>query len=73
MNLDEFKDPICYLCLARTVVASWSLTQEAAGQNKLFKKYYILSLNSVNTFRENSTRLLILKAFQLHPARILSC
>ena len=31
MNWAKFKDPVCHMCLAGTVVASWSLTQEVAG------------------------------------------
>ena len=31
MNWAEFKDPVSHMCLAGTVVASWSLTQEVAG------------------------------------------
>ena len=31
LNCTQFKDCLCYLCLACTVVASWSLTQEVAG------------------------------------------
>ena len=53
----RFKILSCYLCLAVTVVASWSLTQEVAGSNTLFKMIILLSLNSLNlakTFRENS-------------------
>ena len=30
INLTQFKDPLCYLCLAGTVVAPWALTQEVA-------------------------------------------
>ena len=29
MNWSQFKDPVSHMCLAGTVVASWSLTQEA--------------------------------------------
>ena len=36
MNWVQFKDPLCYLCLAGAVVASWSLTQEIADSNNLF-------------------------------------
>ena len=35
--------PLCYLCLANSVVLSWSLTQEYAN----------LSVSSMKTFREN--------------------
>ena len=59
MNLDQFNDPLCYLCLYGTVVASLSLTQEKAVLNTaiLLVQQHILSLssaNSVKTFRENS-------------------
>ena len=37
MNWAQFKDPLCYLCLADAVVVYWSLTQEMAGSNNLFK------------------------------------
>ena len=29
----EFKDPVCYQCLAGAVVVSWSLTQEVVGSS----------------------------------------
>ena len=31
MNWAQFKDPVSHMCLAGTVVVSWSLTQEVAG------------------------------------------
>ena len=31
MNWAQFKDPVSDMCLAGTVVASWSLTQEVVG------------------------------------------
>ena len=33
MNWAEFKEPISHVCLADTVVTSWSLTQEVAGSS----------------------------------------
>ena len=33
MNWGQFKDYFTQMCLAGTVVASWSLTQEVAGSN----------------------------------------
>ena len=33
MNQAQFKDPVSHMCLAGSVVASWSLTQEAAGSS----------------------------------------
>ena len=41
------------LCLAGTVVAYWSFTQEVAGSTNLLKILYLLSLNSFKTFRGN--------------------
>ena len=31
MNWAQFKDPVSDMCLAGTLVASWSLTQQVAG------------------------------------------
>ena len=36
MNWAQFKNPVCHMCLAGAVVASWSLTQEMAGSNPIF-------------------------------------
>ena len=33
MNWDPFKDPVSHMCLAGTVVASWSLTEQVADLN----------------------------------------
>ena len=33
MNWAQFKDPVSHMCLAGTVVISWSLTQEVAGSS----------------------------------------
>ena len=41
MNWVQFRDPLCYLCLAGAVVASWSLTQEVAGSSNLFQNIII--------------------------------
>ena len=54
MNWAQFKDLVCHLCLAGTVVASWSLTQEVAGLSPFTVKTNILPLNSVKTLRKNS-------------------
>ena len=48
MNWSQFKDPISHICIAGTVVASWSLTQEVAG-------WALLMLNSVSASRKNSS------------------
>ena len=31
MNWGQFKEPVSHMCLAGTVVTSWSLTQEIVG------------------------------------------
>ena len=31
--MGQFKDPVSHMCLAGTVVASWSLMQEMAGSS----------------------------------------
>ena len=49
MNLAEFKDPVPNMCLAGSVVASWSLTQELAGWQF---QALLLSLNSVKHLRK---------------------
>ena len=41
MKWSQFKDPICYLCPAGTVVVSWSLTQEVAGLRNLFLNIFL--------------------------------
>ena len=38
MNWPQFKDPVSHMCLARAVVASWSL----------FNDKYFMSLNTLN-------------------------
>ena len=61
INWAQFKDPPCYPYFVGTAVASWSLTQEVAGSNSLFKNIIFLSLNSLNsvkTFGENSITIL---------------
>ena len=57
MNLVQFKDPVSHMCLAGTVVVSWSLTQEVTASNPFTVMTNILSLNllnSVKTFRKNA-------------------
>ena len=46
MNWAQFKDPVSHMCLADTLVASWSLTQEVTGSSLL-----LLSLNSLNSVK----------------------
>ena len=47
MNLGQFKDPLCYLCLGGAVVSPLSLTQEVESSSPHFSNFYFLSLNSV--------------------------
>ena len=64
MTWFQFKEPVSDMCLAGSVVASWSLTQEMAGSSPFNEKYFcqwIRSLNSVKTFRKNSSLTLNLK------------
>ena len=39
MNSDQFKDPVSHMCLAGTVIASWSVAQEVAGSIPFNDKY----------------------------------
>ena len=50
MNWAQFKDPISLMCLAGTVVACWSLTQEVTGSSP-FNVIIFLSLNSLNSVK----------------------
>ena len=49
MNQGQFKDPVCYMCLAGTAVAYWSLTQEIVGSSPFTVMTIFLSLNSANS------------------------
>ena len=42
MKCGKFKDPVSHMCLAGTMVASWSLTQEVAGLNSFTAMTFIL-------------------------------
>ena len=46
MNWAQYKDPLCDLYFAGAVIASWSLTQEVAGSNNLFKMiiFFVIEL-----------------------------
>ena len=52
MNWDQLKDPVCHMCLAGAVVASWSLTQDAAGSSPFTVKRIIFVSESAE-FSEN--------------------
>ena len=45
MNWAQFIDLVSHMCLAGTMEASWTLTQEVAGSSPLNDKEF-LSLNS---------------------------
>ena len=49
MNWGQFKDPVCDLGLAGSVVASWSLLQWVAGSNS----FTVITNNLVTEFTEN--------------------
>ena len=52
MNWAQFKDPVCHMCLAGTLVASWSLTQEIAGSNP-FTVMTNIFVTELSKFSEN--------------------
>ena len=56
MNWSQFKDPVSHMCLAGTVEASCSLTQEVAGSTPLMTNIFVTALAefSENIFRKNS-------------------
>ena len=59
MNLAQFKDAVSYLCLAGSVVSSWSLTQEVVDSNtfKVMTNIFstVTEFNEFNeSFRKNS-------------------
>ena len=57
MNWDQFKDPVCYLCLAGAAVASWSLRQEVAGSSPFNdKKTEFAVYSEVSTMLNLSVR-----------------
>ena len=49
VNWAQFKDPISHKCLAGTVVAYWSFTQEVADSSPFTVMTNILPLNSANS------------------------
>ena len=55
MNRDQYKDPVSHVCLAGTVVASWSVMQEVAGSSPytVMTNIFVAQF-SVKPFRENS-------------------
>ena len=52
MNWDQIKDPVSHMCLAVTVVASWSITQEVAGSSP-FTVMRIIFASEFAEFSEN--------------------
>ena len=53
MNCAQFKNPLCYLCVASAVVVFWSLAKKVAGLNNLFKLKMIIFL-SMKTIEQNT-------------------
>ena len=53
MNYSQLKDPVSHMCLASTVVASWSLTQKVAGSNPSTVMTNIFFLIEFPEFIEN--------------------
>ena len=54
MNSNQFKDPVSHMCLAVTVLASLSLTQEVTGLNHFTLMKNIFVTESVKTFAKSS-------------------
>ena len=52
MNWDQLQDPVPHMCLAGTVVAFWSLTQEVAGSSH-FAMVRIIFVSGFAEFSEN--------------------
>ena len=50
VNWAQFKGPVLHTCLAGTVVASWSLTQEVADSSPFNDKYLL----TLKTFRKKN-------------------
>ena len=48
MNCGQFKDALCYLCLAGSMVTSWSLTQDVGGSNNPYKNFMDNSIQQSN-------------------------
>ena len=57
MNWNQFKDPVSNMCLAGTVVSSWSLTQEVTGSSPftVMTNIFVTEFPEFSqTFRKNS-------------------
>ena len=50
MNWAQFKDPVCSIRLAGTVIAPWSPTQEIAGSSPFNDKYFLMTNILTNIF-----------------------
>ena len=55
MNCSQFKDPVSNICLAGTVAACWSLTQEMASSSPFTVITNIFVTEFSETFRKNSS------------------
>ena len=57
MNWSQFKDPVFNMCLAGTVVACWSFTQDMAGSSPftVMTNIFVTEFSKFSeTFRKNS-------------------
>ena len=52
MNWGQFNDPVSHMCLAGTVVVSWSLTQGVAGSSP----FAVMTNVFVTEFSEKTLR-----------------
>ena len=72
MNWAQFKHRLYYLCPAGTVVASWSLTQEVAGSNNLFKTRQLIAMENqtANCNGKPDNQLLDIRGFVRGPVPV---
>ena len=56
MNWAQFKDPVSHMCLAGTVVAPWSLTQEMAGSSPFIVKTNIFVIEFSKQFSKHFSK-----------------
>ena len=56
MNWAQFQDPVSNMCLAGTMIASWSLTQEVVGPSLFTVMTNIFTLNSTNSVKHLGKR-----------------
>ena len=67
MNWDQFKDLVCYKCLAGSMVTQWSPTQKVASLNNPFNyKYFYHVIEFVDNILENSNGLIAKTDLEKH-------